>query len=375
MSSACLRREALGDAIDDRLFFAQVREDPNVEIAALHPSDDDTVVVVSSGGCTALSLLAGGAGRVISVDQNRTQNHLVELKAAALSLGAAEATRFLGADSTTARCEAYAEINSLLGPDAREYWNGRRRAIERGVISAGVSERFIAAVVGAMHATVHSRRASLRLLQCETVQEQASLFGREWDGWRWRTLFNVLCNRLTFRSTYPAEFFAHVENPSFAEHFRRLAEHALTRLPAQNNYFLHQMLTGRYPVDQVDGVPPYLSVVGAAHVADNRARLELVDGGMTECLTRREDASVQCFALSNICEWMNAGQIDALFREVRRTAAPGARLVYRNFIGWTELPPGCDRIVVNVPLSERLTATDRSVVQRRIVACDIEAAA
>ena len=36
---------------------------------------------VSSGGCTALSLLAAGAGRVHAVDLNTTQNHVVELKA------------------------------------------------------------------------------------------------------------------------------------------------------------------------------------------------------------------------------------------------------------------------------------------------------
>jgi hypothetical protein len=82
-----VRREIrLPSASADRLFFAQVREDPLLEIDALVPAPDSTIVVVSSGGCTALSLVACGAGRVISVDSNSTQNHLVELKAQACLL-------------------------------------------------------------------------------------------------------------------------------------------------------------------------------------------------------------------------------------------------------------------------------------------------
>ena len=66
-------RVSLLGAIDDRLYFAQVREDPLLEIEALAPGADDSLVVVGSGGCTALSLLVEGAGRVAAVDINRSQ--------------------------------------------------------------------------------------------------------------------------------------------------------------------------------------------------------------------------------------------------------------------------------------------------------------
>ena len=84
-ASGPVDRLSLPGAVDDRLYFAQVREDPLLEIEALAPTADDTLVVVGSGGCTALSLLAAGAGRVAAVDLNRTQNHLIELKLAAVT--------------------------------------------------------------------------------------------------------------------------------------------------------------------------------------------------------------------------------------------------------------------------------------------------
>ena len=58
-SKACRqRRFQLESFRRDRLYFAQVREDPNLEIGFLEPTADSTYVVVGSGGCTALSLLA-----------------------------------------------------------------------------------------------------------------------------------------------------------------------------------------------------------------------------------------------------------------------------------------------------------------------------
>jgi S-adenosylmethionine-diacylglycerol 3-amino-3-carboxypropyl transferase len=370
-----IARDTLADAVHDRLFFAQVREDPRAELAALHPQPHENVVVVSSGGCTALSLLAAGAGRVTAVDMNTTQNHVVELKAAATALGATDAVAFLGALPSTARRATYTALRERLTPAARRHWDERSRVVAAGVLGAGVSERFIAGVVAALHLAVHPRARTERLLACGSLAEQRELYEREWSTRRWRALFALLCNRLVLRSTYPAQFFAQVENPSFALHFRRLAERAITELPVSSNYFLHQMLSGRYPVGEPDGVPPYLSGAGAFAVATAGERLVLVDGSMTSHLRTQPAGSVHCFALSNICEWMTEPEVDALFREVLRTAAPGARLVYRNFVGWTPLPARCERIVVNEPASTRLSLEDRSLMQRRVVACSVEAAA
>lgn len=151
-------RTTLEGAVDDRLFFAQVREDPLLEIEALGAGPDDTVVVVSSGGCTALSLLAAGAGRVVGVDLNRTQNHLVELKLAAVGhLEAEEAVRFLGGwpGGRAFRWSTYQRLRGSLTPPAQAYWDQRRRSLERGVLGTGVSERFIGLVMAALRLGIH----------------------------------------------------------------------------------------------------------------------------------------------------------------------------------------------------------------------------
>jgi len=374
-AAQCIARISLPGAIDDRLYFAQVREDPLLEIEALAPCADDSLVVVGSGGCTPLSLLAEGAGRVASVDLNRSQNHLIELKLAAVMslprdalLGALGGSKWPRAD----RVDAYAALRARLSPGARGYWDTRRSAIEHGVLDAGVTERFIRGVVAALQLLVHPRSRIERLLDCASIDEQRALFEREWDTLRWRALFQLLLNRVVFRRAYDPAFFAHLEQPSFAAHFRSRAEFTLTQLSVRDNYFLHQMLTGAYPAHEPDGVPPYLSETGSSAISAAADALTLVDGSVTEYLTTLPEASVSGFALSNVCEWLTPAAIDELFAQVVRTACPEARLCFRNFVGWTEVPERWRAFVVeDRALGERLIARDRSVVQRRIAVCRV----
>lgn len=372
---ATVARVSLPGALDDRLYFAQVREDARAEIAALDPDPDDSLVVVGSGGCTALSLLAAGAGQVTAVDVNRAQNHLIELKLAAVSaLSREETLAFLGAAEAPARdrLETYLRLRPRLTNGARAYWDARSPLVDAGVLGAGVTERFIRLLVLALRVLVHPRARLERMLASESVEAQRALFAREWNTRRWRLFFALLLNRRVFRQTYDPAFFAHLEQPSFAEHFRRCAEHALTALTVRDNYFLHHMLTGRYPADLADGVPPYLTGDGHATVAAQREQLTLVDGSMTDYLRILPDASVTGFSLSNICEWLVPNEIDGLFAEIVRVAAPGATLCFRNFVGWTEVPPRYREIVrEDRARGDELTKRDRSVVARRIAVCRI----
>ena len=352
-------RVRLDDSVVDKLFFAQVREDPVLEIEALEPAPGKTYVVVGSGGCTALSLLAAGAGRVVAVDLNRVQNHVTELKAAAL--GTADPVGFLGGAPMADRLGHYRTIAPALTQEARAYWDAHPKQVAAGVLGAGVTEKFIGGVMVVLRTAIHRPSRIRRLLACRTVEEQRALFAREWDTRRWRLLFTLLLNRAVFRKTYHPAFFAHVDNPSFADHFRRLADHTVGEIPISTNYFLHYMLTGAYGA----ALPPYLERAGAGD-------LTIVDGSYTEYLRTLPDGSVDGFAISNILEWFTPEQADALFAEVVRTAVPGAGFVFRNFVGWNEVPEEWAGVVVeDRARGEEMITRDRSAVQRRIAVCRI----
>jgi S-adenosylmethionine-diacylglycerol 3-amino-3-carboxypropyl transferase len=371
-----IMRTILPDARDDRLFFAQVREDPLLEIAALAPLEDAKVVVVSSGGCTALSLLAAGAAHVTAVDLNSTQNHLVELKAAALrGLTMPEIMSFFGVarGAPQRRIRTYRRLRPLLTDGAAVFWNSHEDLLGRGALACGVSEQFIGAVVKVVKLLVHGRRKIERLLAMQSLEAQREYFDHEWNSRRWRLLFPLLINRWTFSRALEPEFFREVENPSFARHFRALLEHALCDVPVRSNYFLHQMLLGTYPARVPGGLPPYLERTGRDIIRSRLDCLDLVDGGYEEYLATCEDSSVDALAISNICEWLDAAGIDRLFEQIVRVAKPGARFCFRNFVGHTEIPLRFrDVITEDVEAGRRAIARDRSCLQARIAICRID---
>ena len=366
-----VNRLVVAGARTDRLYFAQVREDPELELDALAPALGGTIVAVGSGGCTALSLLARGTGSVIAVDLNSAQSNLIELKAVAISiLGRERALGFLGGAPAlpAVRVAIYTQLRSGLCQAARSYWDARLDAIRGGVLGAGVSERLIRTVVRALGFAGHGRRRMLRLLACRTLDEQRRIYAREWRTTAWRMLLRFLLSRRRLTGVYDRRFFHRVDDDAFGDRFVARIEHGLTALPAATNYFLHHMVTGQYPEGRDEALPPYLTADGAAAVGARRDRLTLVDGGLTEYLRTRADSSIDGFVLSNICEWLDPWSIEALFAEVVRTAVPGAVVCLRNFLGFTEVPSAWTHAIVeDRTRGELMIARDRSLLQRRFV--------
>ena len=372
---APVHRIGAGGAREDRLFFAQVREDPLLEIEALRPALGGRIVTIGSGGCTALSLLASGTGDVVAVDLNRSQNHLTELKMVALAaLERPTARVFLGASAGSARkrLDLYAFVRPVLSRDAREYWDARLADVGAGILGAGVSEKFIRVVLNALRIIRRGPARLRRLLDCDTLYEQREFYRDEWDSFAWRTLIRLMLSRRRLTGVYDRGFFDQVEQHPFGEHFLRQIEHGLTELPVATNYFLHHMATGTYPAGRDDALPPYLTNPGAAAVAERRGQLTLVDGSLGDYLATQPADSISGFALSNICEWLDEPATDALFREVVRTARPGAVVCIRNFLGWTEVPLDWrETVIEDRARGDAMIARDRSLIQRRFVPCVI----
>lgn len=366
-------RSELPGARDDRLYFAQVREDALLELEAFAGGMDGDIAVVSSGGCIALSLAAAGASHVTAIDLNRTQNHIVELKAAVVaSTEPPESLAFLGGTAAPAadRLSQYQAYRATLSDGAASYWDAHSAALGRGVLTAGVSERLINGIASVIRHAAHPRSRIERFLACRTLDEQRAFYDSEWNTARWRGLIKLLANRVVLRRAYDPAFFQHVENPSFARHFLFTIERALTGLPIRENYFFHQMFLGYYQTEFGGGAPPYLSADG--DLADLPQRLALVDGPFIEYLRSRPDGSMAGFSLSNICEWLTPPEIDELFAEIVRTARPGARLCFRNFLGWTPVPERWrDLVKEDAELGETLIKRDQSMLQRRIAVCAV----
>ncbi|MBA3452406.1 MAG: DUF3419 family protein [Deltaproteobacteria bacterium] len=372
-------RQSLPDAVRRPLLFARVWEDPLLELEAFAPRADRNYVVVGSGGCTALSMLAVGARRVVAIDVNPTQNDLAELKAALVrTCDADEAIAFLGHSpaSRKERAATYRRIRPDLSIGARTHWDARAGAIREGVERSGMTERITRVIALITRAFVHPRSRIEELLRQPTLDAQRDFYDRQWNSARWRAMIAVLGSRHIFALGYKPASFQHDKRVEFADHYARLFEHAVTALPVANNYFLHQVFLGKYPAGQPDGRPPYLDPVNAERLRDHVSGLSFVDGSYTAYLRRCAPNSIDGFSLSNICEWMAPAAIDEMFGEIERTATTSAVICFRNNFADTQVPVKWrDVVVEDRARSEEMSRRDRSIVTPRFAVCHFAARA
>jgi S-adenosylmethionine-diacylglycerol 3-amino-3-carboxypropyl transferase len=64
----------------------------------------------------------------------------------------------------------------------------------------------------------------------------------------------------------------------------------------------------------------------------------VVNASYSEFLAAKPDGSVDCFLLLDAQDWMTDGQLNDLWREITRTAAPGARVIFRTAASENLLP-------------------------------------
>ena len=352
-----------------QLLFGMSWEDPESDRRALRIAPGETVMTIGSGGCNTLTLLLENPAKIFAVDINPSQSYLLELKRAAIRhLNYGDLRAFLGVDPANNRLTTFAQLQSDLSEPARIYWTAKSIAIEHGVIHQGRYESFIQKFVGFLKFAQGKKRIE-GFFACSTLEEQRRYFDKRWNTMQWRLLFKLAFNkRMLAKRGLTADYFKFDDgSTSFAESFFRRSRHAMCEIPIQTNYFLAQYLRGKYL--STAAVPAYLREENLALIRDRLDRIEIVTSDAQGWLGRQADSSIHAFSLSNICELMSPEEAGRLFAEVARTAAPSARICFRNLI----VPRGVSdhlnaKIILDEPLSRDLLAQDRSFVYSRVQA-------
>jgi S-adenosylmethionine-diacylglycerol 3-amino-3-carboxypropyl transferase len=319
-----------------KLVYTQIWEDPEIDIEALGIGPGHRVVTIASGGCNALSYLTADPARIEAVDLNPAHVAFNRLKLAALAaLPDYDAFhRFYGRADDPANLDAYGRfIRPELDAATRAYWDGRsfpgRRRISmfhRRLYRHGLLGHFIG--WGHMLARLYGIDPR-RLLGAQTLEEQRRLFDEtiaplfdkrlvRWVTGRKASLFGL--------GIPPQQYEALAgQGPGgMAGVLRERLERLACDFPFSENYFAWQAF-GRTYGDRDDApLPPYLL---RANYEVVRARINHVN--MTDYLGAKPDGSVDRFVLLDAQDWMTDAQLNALWREIDRTAAPGARVIFR----------------------------------------------
>ena len=321
------------------LVYAQIWEDPLVDMEALAIEPDSHVVTIASGGCNVLSYLVADPERITAVDLNTAHIALNRLKGvAAVRLpDYAHFRRFFGDADQAANVDAYRHhIRPHLDETSRRYWEGRdligRRRI--GMFGKGAYRRgLLGGFIGAAHLVARLYRIDPRdLLAARDMEEQRALFEAKLAPIFDRKFVRWLTDQpasLFGLGIPPAQYDALAGDDRMAGVLRQRLERLACDYDLKSNYFAWQAFGRGYGKGPDAPVPPYLDEAHYEAVRSRAPRVSVNHANMTEWLAGQADCSADRYILLDAQDWMTDVQLTALWRQITRTARPGARVLFR----------------------------------------------
>lgn len=375
------------DGISERLFallfsglvYPQIWEDPEVDMRAMRLGEGHRIVTIASGGCNILAYLTRAPASIDAVDLNPAHIALNRLKLAALAHlpSHADFFRFFSGHGDRGNAARYDHlIAPHLDAASRRYWEGRRWNGRRRIeVFDGNFYRtgLLGFCIALAHAVARLHGVNpVEIMEAKTLRDQRHFFED-----RLRPLFDRPLVRLATRSKAslfglgipPAQYDAlgAGDAGSMAGVLCRRVEKLACDFPLRKNYFAWQAFARRYPAPGEGALPAYLEAARHALLNESAGRVAVHHKSFTELLAEKPTESVDRFVLLDAQDWMSDRQLNALWAEITRTAAPDARVIFRTADEPSLLPGRVSRPLLDVwryeaEESAALNAQDRSAI-------------
>ena len=330
------------------LVYAQIWEDPVVDLEALELGPDSRIVAIASGGCNALSYLTASPAEVTAIDLNATHVSLNRLKKAAAQTLDYEQFKGLIEGSAVEVSDILEQfIAPRLDSDTLRYWRSRdrlgRRRIEvfrRNIFRTGLLGRFI----GAAHmlSRLHGVDPS-DIISSNSLAEQRHFFDQHLAPLFDRRIMQLLLSNpasLFGLGIPPAQF---RELGSSGESMSAVVRERLRRLccdfPLSDNYFAWQAFNRAYGFAPDTPRPPYLQRESFPALKANADRLSIVHGSITEHLEKSPRCHFDRFILLDAQDWMSPAELTRLWLAIDNSSPRGARVIFRT-AGTESILPG-----------------------------------
>jgi S-adenosylmethionine-diacylglycerol 3-amino-3-carboxypropyl transferase len=355
-----------------KLIFTLNWEDPEMDRLALKIKPGDTMMTITSGGCNTLGFLLQDPSAIFTVDINPSQSYVIELKIAAMKyLDYQVFIGFTGLAPVDDRLMIYNTFRDKMSDGAIKFWDQKSEIIRKGFLMNGRYETFVRLVSRFVRLIEGNRRVNDLFLD-RNPGDQKSFSLKEWDTSRTRLIFNTFFNKhILARRGLKADYFTFDDGSNtFAESFYKRFRKVIMDVPVKGNYFLHLYLKGCYK--SLQDVPDYLKEENFMTIKERLDRIKIITMDAQNWLPRMPSNSLNCFAMSNICELMSLDDTLKLFREVIRTGCPDSRICFRNLVIPREVPDELqDKIIKDIDLTSRIFNADRSFVYSKVAAYNL----
>jgi S-adenosylmethionine-diacylglycerol 3-amino-3-carboxypropyl transferase len=323
------------------LVYAQIWEDPDVDMEALQITPDSHVVTIASGSCNAYSYLIANPKKITAVDLNPAHIALSNLKQqAAIHLpDYAAFHRFFGNAASEENVEAYKKyIRPHLDATSRGYWESReitgRRRIS-GFKTGFYKKGLLGKLIGFVHFMTRMYGVDPReILKAKDRAEQRAFYDANFAPIFRKKFFQWLINQPAALFGFgipPAQYdlLKADDDQGIAGALRSRLEKLACDFDFKDNYYAWQAFGRGYSQAPDAPLPPYLRQENYGAVVERASRVEIRHENYVEYLETMPAQSLDRYILLDAQDWMTDEQLTRLWTEITRTAKPGARVLYR----------------------------------------------
>ena len=330
------------------LVYAQIWEDPDVDLEAMDIEPHHHIVTIASGGCNVLSYLTASPAKITAVDLNRSHVALTKLKLVGLQKlpGWTEFYRFFGeADEHQNLRDYHLFLKQNLDTESRRYWEGRGmtgkrhlKMYQHNIYKHGLLGRFIG--IGHRLAKFYGRNLQ-EFLNCRTIQQQrhyfdteiAPLFDKKLVKWLTRQKVSLYGLGIT-----PAQYKALAGNSSMADVLYERLQKLTCDFSLSDNYFAWQAFGRSYAPGALGPVPLYLNEAHFVQLRNMAERVTVRQINMIHALAAMPAGSVDRVVLLDAQDWMTDAQLNDLWRAITHATSQKSRVIFRTAGAPTNLP-------------------------------------
>lgn len=328
--------------------FAVVREDSRIEEQLIEKYDIERVLMIASGGCTALNLLTHYPNISLTLlDPNASQLNLIKQKIALLN---SEQTALQKLTQFNVRSHVKSKVSSHLEScsDGTLDNNLDSMSDSNGLNQCGNFESLFRHLRRFIYEMVADSSDWLAFFQGNaSVDFLQQVFVHPY----WSVAFELFFSDTHLITMFGPDAVQHAMPQSYPQYFQALLERGLLErelnVSSADNYFLHHIFLGYY---LPHALPPYLASIASESVSVSAGsksrkselisksiqsndsqlidsnRIDYVNGFLHDVPSL---APYQMINLSNILDWMSLDNAKAILERIKQDMPVGSIVLWR----------------------------------------------
>ena len=316
--------------------YSQCWEYTDLIFNVLKPEENDIFLSITSGGDNTLSIIANSPKKVVTVDMNKYQNFLFELKLVAIKqLKHNELKRFIGINPCSEREKTLTRLTPFLHTETIEYWNDNINLIQQGILHIGKFEHYFKLFRRYVIFLSGNRNKTSEFLATKPIDEQIEFYNKTWKNKRWNLIFKFfLSEPVMKRFGRSKTMFNQNSKKKIGSYYKAKFDKAFTSDCFFENSYMEYIYSGNYH----NHLPYYLNENNSNNILNSKTSVEIENKKLYDYLKNVKDNTFSKYNLSDIFEALNEHETNKLFHEIYRTAQPRAKLIFWNNLVKRDVP-------------------------------------